>query len=223
MSSVRMGLVVVCLISLFAVGCSSDKKGPDEAAQLRQQNQQLQARLTDAEARARTAPDPQQLSALQNEIAQREARIKELEAQLQKPAAGAAADPELSGIKATYDRKKGELTVNLPGDVLFASGSADIKPTAKATLDKIVRAIKKDYPDKKIRVEGHTDTDPIKASGKQWIDNLDLSLNRAAAVTRFLEKQGIAKKQIATVGFGENQPKSTKAASRRVEIVVVVG
>ena len=222
MFGLRMGVCVSVLGCLVSLGCSSNKN-PDELAALRQQNQQLQSRLTEADSKLKAAPDATQLQALQNEIAQREARIKELEGQLQKGEAGSASDPELKGIKATYDRKKGELTVAVPGDILFAPGSATLKPEAQTTLNKIVRAIRKDYPGKMVRVEGHTDTDPIRASGKQWIDNLDLSLNRAAAVTRHLESQGLAKKQISTVGYGENHPKATKAASRRVEIVVVVG
>jgi chemotaxis protein MotB len=222
MLPIRMIAGAAVGVSLLIGGCAN-KKNPDELAQLRQENQQLRARLEDADARLKNAADPTQVQALQNEVADREARIKALEAQLQKPEPGAAADPQLSGIQASYDRKKGELTVNLPGDVLFAPGSAAIKPSAKATLDKIVRAIRKDYPSKTLRVQGHTDADPIRASSKQWSDNLDLSLNRAAAVTRYLEKQGIPKKQIATVGFGETHPKASKAASRRVEIVVVVG
>ncbi|HEX2971117.1 MAG TPA: OmpA family protein [Tepidisphaeraceae bacterium] len=221
MSSFRMGSLILMLGSALVVGCSG--KNTDELSQLRKQNQELQTRLTDAEGKLRSAPDATQLQALQNEISQREARIKDLESQLQKGDATNGNDPQLAGIKATYDRAKGELTVQLPGDVLFAPGSADLKSTAKATLDKIAAAIKKEYADKKVRVEGHTDTDPIRASGKQWTDNLDLSLNRAAAVTRYLEAQGINKKLVGTVGYGEHHPKASKAASRRVEIIVVVG
>lgn len=222
MFSLRTSALAALLPCFISLGCSASKNA-DELAQLRQRNQQLQAQLADADTKLRAAPDATQLQALQNEIAQRETRIRDLEAQLRKPEAGAAADPQLTGITATYDRGKGELTVHLPGDVLFAPGSADVKPSAKATLDKIARAIKKDYPNKRVRVEGHTDTDPIRASSFKWIDNLDLSLNRAAAVTRYLEKQGLGKKLMSTVGYGENSPKATKAASRRVEIVVVTG
>jgi len=222
MFSLRMSLCAGVLIPLLSLGCSSGNK-PDETALLRQQNEQLQRQLAEADSKLKAAPDATQLQALHDEIAQREARIKELEGQLQKGENGSANDPELKGIKATYDRKKGELTVAVPGDVLFAAGSANLKPEAQTTLSKIVRAIKRDYPSKLVRVEGHTDTDPIRASGKQWIDNLDLSLNRAAAVTRYLERAGISQKQIATVGYGENHPKASKVASRRVEIVVVVG
>ena len=89
------------------------------------------------------------------------------------------------------------------------------------TLDKVVAAVKKDYPGKKIRIQGHTDKDPIVRSTDKWIDNMDLSQNRAGAVARYLMLKGVDMKSIVTVGFGDTQPKSTKAQSRRVEIVVV--
>ena len=114
------------------------------------------------------------------------------------------------------------MTVNLPGDVLFSSGQDELKGSAKATLDKIASALKKDYAGKSIRVEGHSDTDPISKTKDKYIDNLDLSLNRAAAVTRYLESKGVSPKLITTSGLGPTHPKGNKAASRRVEIVVVV-
>ncbi len=115
------------------------------------------------------------------------------------------------------------MTVNLPSDILFASGSAQIKPSAQATLNKVVAALKRDYAGKRIRVEGHTDSDPIIRSRDKWIDNLDLSLNRAAAVTRYLAEKGVDSRNMSAVGYGEAKPKASKPASRRVEIVVLVG
>lgn len=220
MHTFRITALVIGLAALVNLGCQSALKS--ENAQLKDANQALQARLADADAKARAA-DPTQLQAMQNELAQREARIRELEAQLRKPDPGRAADPGIAGIQTSYDRAKGEMTVHLPGDILFASGSADLKPTAKATLNKIAAALKKDYPGKKFRVEGHTDTDPIAATKKHWTDNLDLSQNRAAAVMRYIVQQGVDKKLIGAVGYGDARPKSTKPASRRVEIVVLVG
>lgn len=218
MRSVGISTLSVVFIAFLGMGCHSNLRSENEALQA--ENQRLQARLNDAD-KARAA-DPSQLQAMQNELAAREARIRELESQLRKPEPGNA-EPGIAGIQTSYDRAKGEMTVNLPGDILFAPGSADLKPTAKATLNKIAAALKKDYSGKKIRVEGHTDTDPISATRKQWLDNLDLSQNRAAAVTRYLIQQGVDKKLIGTVGYGDVRPKSTKAASRRVEIVVLVG
>ena len=78
-----------------------------------------------------------------------------------------------------------------------------------------------------MRVYGYTDSDPIKRSARLWKDNLDLSANRAMAVTRELRKLGIPAESIETVAMGAtrsvapNRTKADKAKNRRVEIVVV--
>ena len=219
MLQLRMSALLVISLAMLSAGCSGGMK--NENASLKRENQELQARLADSERALRSAPDPSQLQRMQNEIAQREARIRELETQLRTSEPGS--DPGISGIETTYDRRKGELTVNLPADILFPSGSIQLKSTSKATLDKVVAALKKDYAGKRIRVEGHSDNDPIVRTKDQWIDNLDLSLNRAATISRYLSEKGVDSKLITTSGLGSAVPKKTKAASRRVEIVVLVG
>lgn len=209
-------LAGVCMIGLSS-GCKS--KLQDERDQLYAQNQELQKNLNDAEARARSAADPSALNAARADIAARDAEIAKLQDQLRNNPGGAK-DPSLEGIDATYDPKSGNITVNLPGDVLFASGEADLKSSATATLDKVIGAIKKSYPGKMIFVDGHTDSDKITRTKDKWADNHDLSYHRAKAVMDYLTKHGIADKQIALRAFGPNKPKATKAASRRVEIVV---
>lgn len=223
MNWLGMSLGLVGFFAMFTGGCSSGPSLKDQNTRLMEENQSLRSQLQEKDARLAHSADPSQLQAMQNELAAREQRIAELESQLRKPEPGSAADPSLEGIQATYDRKKGELTVNLPSDVLFAPGSATLKPTSRTTLNKLVAAIKKQYAGKPIRVEGHTDSDPISRSKDQWIDNLDLSLNRAATVTRYLIEHGLDYHHIATSGWGTARPKASKAASRRVEIIVVVG
>ena len=220
MKSSWMGLSVV-LCSLFTIGCQSGQKA--ENADLRKQNQELQAQLSEREARLRSAEDPSRYQALHAEIAQREAKIKELQAQLRKPEPATAAEPSIAGIETSYDKKKGELTVNLPSDVLFASGSADLKQSSRVTLDKIVAALRAEFAGKRIRVEGYTDSDPIVHTKKLWKDNQQLSEARASAVSKYLSDKGINKGLIGQAGLGDASPKATKAASRRVEIIVYVG
>lgn len=216
-SAGAMGL----LLAVGVIGCQSG--AADENRLLHAQNKELQSQLNDANARLKAAPDPAQVQAMQSEIAARDAKIAELQSQLRQPTAGVASDPGIAGIETSYDAKAGTLTVNLPGDVLFDSGQSQLKTSAKATLNKVALALKKDYAGKTIRVEGHTDADPIVRSKDAYDDNLDLSLERAAAVTRYLEKQGVSPKLITTSGFGPTRPKgSAKAKNRRVEIVVVV-
>ncbi len=216
----RLGLLAVMAAS--AVGCQN--KVYDENLALHDENRALRARNTDIDSRLRQAPDGQTVQRMQSDLSARDAKIRELEEQLKTPAPGAgAADPAIGGIETTYDRTAGTMTVNLPGELLFDPGKATLKASATATLDKIAKALTHDYAGKQVRVEGHTDNDPITKTKDVWQDNLDLSLNRAAAVTRFLENKGVDAKLITTSGFGPNRPKGNKAQSRRVEIVVVVG
>jgi flagellar motor protein MotB len=213
---VRVGLL--SLIAVAGVGCQN--KLYDDNVALRQQNLELQQKLTDAQSKLQAAPDPSQVTSMQSEIAARDAQIKQLQDQLRQPPPNAPAEPGIAGIETSYDPASGRMTVAVPGDVLFAPGDADIKETAKPTLDKIVAALQKDYSGKLIFVEGHTDSDPISRTKGKWIDNLDLSAARARTVADYLISHGISESQVGLRAFGSTIPKSTKAKSRRVEIVV---
>ena len=94
----------------------------------------------------------------------------------------------------TRDQKAGTLTVNLPGDVLFPAGQAELKESAKTTLNKVASAIKKDYSTKKLIVQGYTDKDPISRTKDKWTDNLDLSAARAARSRRILAARALTRK-----------------------------
>jgi flagellar motor protein MotB len=217
---------LVCGATLLATGCQN--KMHDENLALHEQNRKLQAdlndkssRLTDTEGRLAQAPDPAALGAMQARIAELEGQLKAAPAPTAGQPAGPA-DPNLAGIEATYDKARGTLTVNLPGEVLFEPGKAVIKTSAQPTLDKIVSAIKKDYATKTIYVDGHTDADPITKTKGTWEDNWDLAAARANAVRRYLTTKGVDPKKVDLRSFGPNKPKKNKDASRRVEIVVQV-
>jgi flagellar motor protein MotB len=218
MGVVRKGMLVAALALVAAVGTGCQNKLAEENKQLWAQNRELQARY--GEAANQPKADPNQVNALQGEIAARDAKIAELEQQLRAPATGQAADPQLAGIETSFDQQTGNMTVNIPGDVLFDAGRASLKESSKATLNKIVGAIKKDYPGKRVFVVGHTDPDPIAKTKGMWQDNLDLSAERARAVAKYLTGQGLDPRSVDTRAYGSTEPKKTKEASRRVEIVV---
>ena len=98
--------------------------------------------------------------------------------------------------------------------------TATLKDSSKATLNKIAAAIKRDYACKHVFVDGHTDNDPIVKTRGLFEDNLALSAARARVVAQYLISQGIDAKLVDTRAFGPTQPKKSKEASRRVEIVV---
>ena len=218
----RRSMSIAALVSLVALGMGCQSKMHDENLALHRQNRELQAQLSEEKGRPKTPDNSGQIAAMQSEIAQRDAKIAELQAQLNKPEPQATPEEGnlLQGIEVTRDPRAGTVTVNLHGDVLFASGSADLKSSAKTTLDKVVAALKKDYAGKKIIVQGYTDTDPISKTKDKWEDNLDLSAARARTVAKYLVQQGLDSKHVGLQAYGETMPRGTKDKSRRVEIVV---
>ena len=212
----RMGWLALIVIGAAAAGTGCQSKLYNENLALHEQNRELQARLA-AESNAPKA-DPAQISQLQSQLAERDAKLNELQNQLKQPAADQT-PADVQGVEATYDKATAKVTVAVPGDVLFSPGDANIRDTAKGTLDKIASSLKKDYAGKSVRVEGHTDADPIKYS--KWKSNQDLSVARAAAVKAYLVKKGVSESLVTVQGFGSDAPKAKdKSANRRVDIVV---
>ena len=181
-------------------GCTGVARMKSERDALYQQNQALQAEL-DAARNSFNDQPPQIL----------EVPVAPLE--LDGSAFEGIADVEVATNAA------GELALRLPSDVLFNAGKASLRDAAKRSLQEVAAVLQSEYADRQIRVEGYTDTDPIRKSG--WKDNLELSLERAAAVHRYLVGQGIPAERLYAAGFGSENPLDSKAKSRRVEIVVV--
>jgi len=218
-SPVRV-LMLLSLLSLVALpGCNRNMQR--ERDSLYAQNIELQDKLE----RARAALDASEgnNAELLAEIARLEAQLAENRSMMVAPPSQpvAAANSGFASIPGTETfTSPGSVTVRVPGDVLFASGKVDLRSSSKSTLNQIAGVIKREYPGNVIRVEGYTDSDPIRKS--KWKDNLELSLNRAAAVERHLITQGIDSDMIYSAGFGASSPRESKAKSRRVEIVVVL-
>ena len=123
--------------------------------------------------------------------------------------------------------RDGRLTIGIDNTVTFSSGSSAVKPTASGVLRRVSDLLQRDFRGRRIYVEGHTDTDPIKKTRGRYRDNRHLSLERADAVASYLTaKCGLPADSIAVVGYGQYAPKASgssdaaKAKNRRVEIVV---
>ena len=97
-----------------------------------------------------------------------------------------------------------------PADVLFDSGSADLKPEAMPQIDKLADALKQleiQIPLDiawVLRIDGHTDIKPI--TNPTFPSNWELSSARAISVVRYLIDQGIPPNRLVAAGFGEFQP-----------------
>jgi len=106
------------------------------------------------------------------------------------------------------------------GDVLFASGEAQLVEGGRSSLEEVVDLLQTE-PDKKIRVEGHTDS-----SGNSDA-NLLLSEQRAQAVRDALISLGVASERVSALGMGEdfpiasNEDEDGRARNRRVDVILL--
>ena len=105
------------------------------------------------------------------------------------------------------------------GDVLFASGSAEIQSGGNSNLNKLVNFLKQ-YPDRNVQIEGHTDN----VGSAEY--NLALSQRRADSVRRYLIQQGIDSRRLLATGVGMGRPVASndtatgRQQNRRVEIII---
>lgn len=120
---------------------------------------------------------------------------------------------------ATVSRIQNVLEVTYRGDVLFDFNSSVVKPGAYPEIDRLARILR-EYPDTKIRIEGHTDN----IGSEEY--NLRLSQRRAEAVRDLLVAKGVSPSRITAIGYGESRPKASNDTSygrqlnRRVEIFI---
>ena len=111
------------------------------------------------------------------------------------------------------------LVVNMPQDVLFATGSAALRPDLTRDLKTIAANLVR-YPNSQIEVVGHTDNTASAAL------NQDLSQRRAVSVANVLRDSGVPSSRITSYGRGEDQPiasnlsEAGRAQNRRVEIFI---
>ena len=128
----------------------------------------------------------------------------------------------LPSVAAVYTDEG--IKITLEDKILFQSGVADINKMAFPILDKIITVLKS--TSQPIRVEGHTDNDPIHT--EKFPSNWELSTARAVNVVKYFTTVGpIAPERLSAVGYGQSRPlflndtSEHKARNRRVEIVLV--
>ena len=109
---------------------------------------------------------------------------------------------------------------------LFDSGSAEIRPESKETLNHIIQLVAENTNAiKMVNIEGHTDNVPI--STAEFRDNWDLSAKRATNTLRILLAANLLDQaKLSAVGYGEYHPIATndtpkgRSLNRRVDFVL---
>jgi outer membrane protein OmpA-like peptidoglycan-associated protein len=179
-------------------------------------------RLAAAAAATRTANDAAAVAT----AAARSKNLAAAEAERQRSAAAAAMTArndlrkQLNTALPTHDSARG-LVADV-GGVHFATGAAEINPSARESLSKF-SGIVASYPGLRFNVEGHTDSTGSIAT------NNELSLQRAISVRDYLIGEGVIASSIDVAGFGSSTPVADngttdgRARNRRVEIIVSGG
>ena len=122
-----------------------------------------------------------------------------------------------SGVTVT--RKGEDIVLNMPGNVTFRTGSADLNAQFFKVLDGVAQVAKK-YDKTIIEIAGHTDN----VGGTDF--NRQLSQRRASAVAQYLMSKGVTEPRIMTAAGGEEHPIASnsteqgRAANRRVEVTL---
>jgi outer membrane protein OmpA-like peptidoglycan-associated protein len=170
-----------------------------------------EARTREAEAAAQAAEGATRELDVQTRATEEQARAEQAAAERNRQL-----EQELADLHAESTDRGLVLTL---GDVLFDTGAATLKPGAATTIDRLTQFMR-DYPERAVRIEGHTD-----AVGSDAL-NQDLSERRAQAVRDALMTRGLESERIGTLGLGETRPivgndsPGGRQQNRRVEIVV---
>jgi len=220
MNTPRLFLIALGSLSMIVLGGCNTVSQRDYDAAI-DENTQLRERIAGLQENVRQASDGN--NAYQQQNADLRAQNQKLQSELGEALARPTTGFEgIDGVDVGM-RSGGAIVVGVAGDVLFNSGSDELRKDAKATLDQVARVIKSTYASNEVRVEGYTDSDKLVKTKKKWGTNENLSAARALAVERYLVGKGIDNDQIYSAAFGPSNPKGTKKESRRVEIVILGG
>ncbi len=127
---------------------------------------------------------------------------------------------ELEGTGVSVVRNGDNITLNMPGNVTFATDSSDLSPAFFNVLNSVGKVLA-EYEQTVVEVAGHTDS-----TGSDSY-NQGLSERRASSVSSYLSSQGVVDTRLITLGMGEARPvadnssSAGRQANRRVEITMV--
>lgn len=215
---------LAALLCATTVGCVSRAAYQEKVEELRQAKAQLRSvgdlaqqygsQLGEIETEKGTLEQQNALLRSNNDEATR--RINELLEKLEN--AQSSLPDGVTGV----NMGDGAYTYRVSGGFLFDPGKSALKPSAQKTIGEMAALLSEhDY---KIEVAGHTDTDPVSKSIKEYPrGNVELGAQRALAVWEGLKRAGIPAGRMRVSSFGEYAPvrEGDKAANRRVEIRVL--
>lgn len=126
----------------------------------------------------------------------------------------------LEGTGVSVTRHGDNITLNMPGNVTFATDSAALNPQFFDVLGSVALVLE-EYEKTLIEVAGHTDSRGPSAYNQR------LSVERANTVAQYLASQGIDRRRLVVRGYGEDYPiasnetRAGRTQNRRVELTLV--
>jgi chemotaxis protein MotB len=251
----KIRLTVMIPLSLLAFACGYSQQEWDQKVR---ENENLRGQLAQQE-QARRKCDADHADA-ENEIAELKKQLSERGVDLdnlnvslgqQKKALEeyAARTKQLDELKKRFEQLKSKLqklteyglkvetrdnrmVIQLPGDVLFDSGSATLRKDGKSILGQVAEVVRSDaqLSSREFQVAGHTDAKPLR--GGPFVDNWGLSAMRARTVVEFLTQPqadgggGLDPVHLSAAGYADTDPVAAndtdenRKKNRRVELVI---
>ncbi len=228
-----MNKIFLSLLAVVALSSCVSKQKYEELTQAKAQSEEaLRREIADRDAQIKDLQG--RAESLQSDLNMSEGEVENFAAQVK------AGNEKLNALYEsiaeafeTYDpndlevsERNGKLYITLSNSILFDAGRARLSDDSKEVVETIANAIK-DNPDLTIRIEGHTDNDPVKIHKYKYKDNWALSTARALAIVSELEKMGVDGKRLTAAGKGDTQPIASndtdegKQKNRRTEFIVV--
>ena len=127
---------------------------------------------------------------------------------------------ELEGTGVSVTRDGDNITLNMPGNITFATNSSDLNAGFYDVLGSVTKVLN-EFDKTVIEIAGHTDN-----TGSD-VYNQSLSERRAGSVASYLRSQKVVPERIIAVGLGESHPVADNStdqgrqANRRVELTLV--
>ncbi len=214
----RFGLVILALSVFLVQGCA-------ELEELRTANRRqaitVRDQMTELDKLRAGLDAAGKVNRAYEDRAQSDEKVKRaLRTELERLASS------IGGGAVVRDTTEGPM-IQLPETILFDSGLAKLKTKGEVALEKIAKHLKS-HPATIVRIDGHTDIDPIVKSKYLWKSNHHLSAGRALSVLHYLVEKGhIEEKRVNIAGYGPNRPiasnknKSGKMQNRRVEFLIL--
>ena len=194
----RTTTMLAAIALLVSAGCSN-----------KELIQQKDAEIADLQNRTTT---------LEGQLEEQEKLMQELNQQL-----GDLQDQQ----RVLIEERDGLTHITLEGAATFLPANAGLTPEGRETVDRVWEVLQ-NYPDRRILIEGHADSQPISSRYRHvYQSNWELSSARAHSVLHYVEsKYQPEPDRLAAVGYGEympvadNETREGRAANRRVVITV---